>query len=209
MATTNFFRQMASLNFEGNVCLTIAKAGENNLVVSLMVQNDRCEDKAKQLIEPLLFRGDALKIDEAFFEDFKSPIEVTSELLSNMGSYMKSVEEVRKASELEKSKSNKPNTGQSGKANKYEEAMAKADELDRENRPRDAWMVLDKLQGYPEHAESIRKRKRELSDKFSASGLFATTESNELPEPSQDEDQDEIEFELDSDNFGEDETEEY
>lgn len=52
----NFFNQITQLNFTGNLQLTIAKGVENNLIVSLILQNEQCGDNAKQLIPPLNLR---------------------------------------------------------------------------------------------------------------------------------------------------------
>jgi hypothetical protein len=50
---TNFFNQIAQMDIQGDLHLTIAK-GENNLIVSVMLQNEQCGDNAKQLIPPLI-----------------------------------------------------------------------------------------------------------------------------------------------------------
>ena len=44
----NFFNQITQLNFTGNLQLTIAKGVENNLIVSLMIQNEQCGDWKKR-----------------------------------------------------------------------------------------------------------------------------------------------------------------
>lgn len=201
MATTNFFSQIASLDIEGNLCLTISKGAENNMVVSVLLQNDGCGDNAKQLIQPYIFRGNAQKIGESFFEKIKSPIESTSELFCNMDSYLKSVEEAKKASAMEKSKTDKSKNPQPDKDSKYNEAMKLADQLDSEGRPREAWMVLDRLKGYPEHAETISKRKQEFSAKFEPT-LFASSSENV---PEREEISEEIQFEALEEDEQEDE----
>ncbi|WP_245553337.1 MULTISPECIES: hypothetical protein [Cyclobacteriaceae] len=43
---TNFFNQIAQLEFTGNLQLTIAKGAENHLIVSVMLHNDGCGDSA-------------------------------------------------------------------------------------------------------------------------------------------------------------------
>ena len=54
---TNFFNQIAQLEFTGNLQLTIAKGTENNLIVSVILHNDGCGDSAKNLIPPLTFNA--------------------------------------------------------------------------------------------------------------------------------------------------------
>ena len=68
----NFFNQITQLNFTGNLQLTIAKGVENNLIVSLVLQNEQCGDNAKQLIPPLNLRGTAEELDEEFYLPAKS-----------------------------------------------------------------------------------------------------------------------------------------
>jgi len=56
--------------------------------------------------------------------------------------------------------------------------MAKADELEKEGKFREAWMKVPEITDYPEKADEIRKRKSELSNQFSSTGLFATEQAN-------------------------------
>ncbi len=215
MATTNFFSQIASLDIEGNLCLTISKGTENNMVVSVLLQNDGCGDNAKQLIQPFIFRGNPQKIGECFFEKIKSPIESTSELFSNMDSYLKSVEDAKKASAMEKSRTEKSKPPQPDKVDKYSEAIKLADQLDSEGRPREAWMVLDRLKGYPDHAEAISAKKKEFSAKFEPT-LFASPSENvpqereQVDAPEREEILEEMQFEtLDEDEQEDENTEDY
>ncbi|MCH5685562.1 hypothetical protein LWM68_15665 [Niabella sp. W65] len=46
----NFFKQIADLNLSGDLQITISKGADNNLIVSLILQNNGCGDKAKNLI---------------------------------------------------------------------------------------------------------------------------------------------------------------
>lgn len=47
---TNFFNQIAQLDFTGNLQLTITKGTENNLIVTVLLNNEQCRDGAKNLI---------------------------------------------------------------------------------------------------------------------------------------------------------------
>ncbi|ULT42604.1 hypothetical protein KRR40_03135 [Niabella defluvii] len=44
---TNFFNQIAQLDFTGNLQLTITKGTENNLIVTVLLNNEQCRDGAK------------------------------------------------------------------------------------------------------------------------------------------------------------------
>jgi PRTRC genetic system protein E len=175
---TNFFNQIAELEITGDLQLTISKGVENKLIVSILLQNDQCGDNAKQLIPPLNLRGTAEELDEGFFESITVPLETASGLMVNMEAYMKQLENAQKQSAMEKEKTDKEKKAKDEKEKKYNEAMAKADELDKEGKPRDAWMKVPNSNDFPEYAEVIHKRKKELSDKFASPSLFGTEQEN-------------------------------
>lgn len=62
--------------------------------------------------------------------------------------------------------------------------MAKADELEKEGKFREAWMKVPEITEFPEKADEIRKRKIALSDKFATPSLFGVMEEAK-PEPQQ------------------------
>lgn len=176
--STNFFNQIAQLEITGNLQLTISKGIENKLIVSILLQNDQCGDHAKQLITPLNLRGTVEELDEGFFKSIAVPLETASGLMVNMEAYMKQLENAKKQSAMEKEKTDKEKKAKEEKDKKYAEAMAKADELDKEGKPRDAWMKVPNPNDFPEYAEIINKRKKELSDKFASPNLFGTEQEN-------------------------------
>lgn len=206
---TGFFSNMAEMDFVGNLLMTIAKS-DSGLVVSVLLQNDGCTDKAKQGIPPLIFRGSPQELDTAFFENLKKPVQMASKLMIDMDSYAKTLEQVRKNSAMEKDKAKKEKTPQSGnesKDTKFLNVMKQVDELDSQGKPKDAWMLLDKLTGFPEHIEAIRKRKTELTQRFAPELFGSSTE----PQTST---ADEVEFEFhtrqeeeEEEDFGADEDE--
>ena len=175
---TNFFNQIAQMGITGDLQLTISKGIENNLIVSIILQNEQCGDNAKQLIPPLNLRGTAEELDEGFFQQITTPLQTASGLMVNMEAFMKQLEEVKKQSAMEKEKGEKEKKEQEAKDNKFKEGMAKADELEKEGKFRDAWMKVPEMTEFPEKADEIRKRKSELSDQFSSTGLFATEQPN-------------------------------
>ncbi len=178
---TNFFNQIAELGITGDLQLTISKGVENNLIVSILLQNEQCADKAKHGIPPLNLRGTAEELDEGFFESITMPLQATSGLMVNMEFFMKQLETAQKQSAMEKDKSDREKKTKDDKDKKYHEAMAKADELDKEGKPRDAWMKIPNPNDYPEFAEIIHKRKKELSDKFASPSLFGTEQETSNP----------------------------
>ncbi|WP_026726977.1 PRTRC system protein E [Flavobacterium denitrificans] len=182
----NFFHQVAQLQITGDLQLTIAKGAENNLIVSVMLQNEQCGDNAKNIIPPLNLRGTAEELDNGFFEKITTPIQTASGLMVDMESFMKQLEETKKQSAMEKDKADRQKKEQEAKDKKFKDAMAKADELEKEGKHREAWVKVPEITEFPEKADEIRKRKRELSDKFSAPSLFGAIEE-EKPEPAKSE----------------------
>lgn len=172
METTNFFNQIAQLEFTGNLQLTISKGTENNLIVSVLVSNEQCGDNAKKLIPPLIFNATPQEFDEGFFEQITAPIQKASGLMVDMEKFLKQMDEVKKQSAMEKEKSDKEKKEKEIKDKKYKEAMLKVDALDKEGKHREAWMKLPHPAEFPEKADEIRKRRTTLSDKFSAPTLF-------------------------------------
>jgi PRTRC genetic system protein E len=171
---TNFFNQIAQLEVVGDLHLTIAKGAENNLIVSVILQNEQCGDNAKNIILPLNLRGTAEELDNGFFEKITTPIKTASGLMVDMEAFMKQLKEAKKQSAMEKEKADIQKKEQEAKDKKFKDGMAKADELEKEGKFREAWMKVPEIIDYPEKADEIRKRKSELSNKFSSTGLFAT-----------------------------------
>lgn len=180
METTNFFNQIAQLDFTGNLQLTIAKGAENNLIVSVMLQNEQCGDNAKHIIPPLNLRGTAEELDNGFFESITTPIQTASGLMVDMEGFMKQVEEAKKQSAMEKEKAESKKKEQEAKDKKFKDGMAKADELEKEGKFREAWMKVPEITEFPEKADEIRRRRTELSDKFSSPSLFGTEQEQNV-----------------------------
>lgn len=169
----NFFNQIAQMGITGDLQLTISKGIENTLIVSIMLQNEQCGDNAKQLIPPLNLRGTAEELDEGFFQQITTPLQTASGLMVNMEAFMKQLEVAKKQSAMEKEKSDIQKKEQEAKDKKFKDGMVKADELEKEGKFREAWMKIPEIIDYPEKADEISKRKSELSNQFSSTGLFA------------------------------------
>lgn len=101
-----------------------------------------------------------------------------------MEAFMKQMEIVKLQSEAEKQKAEKVKKEKEAKDKKYKDGMAKADELEKEGKFREAWIKVPNATDFPEKADEIRKRKTSLSDKFATPSLFGTTEEPK-PEPKQ------------------------
>lgn len=181
---SNFFNQIAQLDFTGSLQLTIAKGVENNLIVLVSINNEQCGDKAKNLIPPLPLNGTPQEFDEEFFDKITAPIQKVSGLMADMENFQKQLDDAKKQTAMEKSKSDKEKKAQDAKDKKYRDAMAKADELEKDGKYREAWVKVPEPTEYPEKKEEIIKRRSELSAKF-APDLFGTPQEQEKPEPQQ------------------------
>jgi PRTRC genetic system protein E len=181
---TNFFNQIQQLDFTGVLQLNISKGIESNLIVTVMLNNEQCGDNAKNGIPPLTFNATPQEFDEGFFEQITAPIKTVSGLMVDMEKFLKQLEEVKKHSAIEKEKADKQKKEQEAKDKKFKDAMAKADELEKEGKFREAWIKVPDINEFPEKADEIRKRKTSLSDKFGTPSLFGAMEeaTPELPQ---------------------------
>lgn len=169
------------MDIDSKLTLTIAKATEDTMVVSILVQNDGCGDKAKNIIPPLNLKGTADELDAEFFAHIKKPIESASGLMSNMEAFMKQVEEAKFQSAMEKEKVDKAKKEKEARSKKYNDAMAKAEALEKEGKFKEAWTALPKASEYPDHAETIGQKQNLYQSHF-AGDLFATPQ-NEADKP--------------------------
>lgn len=168
---TQFFNQIAQMNIEGSLQINIQTTEENTLIVSVLVQNEQCGDKAKNLIPPLILQGTPDALDNGFFERIVQPIEQTSALMVNMENYLKAQEEAKQQSAMEKEKAEQEKKAKEERKKKYDKAMEKVGALELECKYREAWSAVPESQKYPEYANEIAKRKSELAKQF-APNLF-------------------------------------
>ena len=173
---TNFFRQLANMNLTGDLQITFRVTTENSFVLSVLLNNEQCGDEARKLIPPLNLRGTAEELDNGFFETISIPLQTASGLMVDMESFMKQLEEAKKKSEMEKEKSEKEKKEKEAKEKKYNEALQKAEELEKEGKYKEAWTALPKVSEYPDFADTIRKKQDEY-EKYFAPSLF-TDNSN-------------------------------
>ena len=178
---TNFFRQIAKMNLTGDLQFTLRPTTENSFVLSILLNNEQCGDEARKMIPPLNLRGTAEELDNGFFENITMPLQTASELMVDMESFMKQLEEVKKQSAMEKEKSDKEKKEKEAKEKKYKEAFQKAETLEKEGKYKEAWSALPKASEYPDFAEQIRKKQSEYERHFAPS-LFGMAEEPK-PEP--------------------------
>jgi len=183
---SNFFNQIAQLDFIGNLQLTITKGAENTLIVSVLLNNEHCGDNAKNIIPPLLFNATAQDLDEEFIQQISSPIKIVSGVMVDMDLFLKQMEEVKKQSAKEKEKTETVKKDKQSKDKKYEDAMLKVNELEKEGKFREAWIKVPESTEFPQKVNEIRKRKSELSAQFSTPSLFGTVEQETVSKTQED-----------------------
>ncbi|MCY1662569.1 PRTRC system protein E [Chryseobacterium sp. SL1] len=167
----NFFKQIAKMDVNSRLMLTIAKKDHTNLIVSVLVQNEACGDKAKNIIPPLNICGTAEELDEGFFETIRTPVQTATGLMTNMQEFMKQLEVAKQHSAMVKDKAEKETKEKEAKAKKYTDAIQKAETLEKEGKFKEAWTALPKISDFPEQSEDIRRRMSEI-EKFLAPSLF-------------------------------------
>lgn len=178
-----FFNQIAQLDFTGVLQLNISKGADNNLIVSVLLNNEACGGKAKNLIPPMTFNGSPKDLDDGFFEQINAPIQTVSGLMVDMENYLKQVEEAKKQSAMEKQITDKANKEKEAKDKKYKDAMEKVAELEKAGKFREAWTKLPEIALYPEKADELRKKKTELSSQFQQNSLFGLLEEPKAQQP--------------------------
>lgn len=174
METANFFRQIAQMDINSKITLSITKATASKILVSILIENDSCGDKAKNIIPPFNLKGSPEELDNGFFDHIKKPVQTADGLISNMESFLKGLETAQANSAMEKQKSDKEKKDSDAKSRKYKDAMLKADALEQQGKYKEAWSALPKVGDYPEHAEVI-KNKQDIYEKQFAPDLWSTS----------------------------------
>lgn len=163
---TNFFSQLAALDLQGDLILSLRKSDNNQLTVSLYLKNDECGDKARLIIPPFAATESPEILDQSFFATISAPFQATSTLLKNMEQYQKSQEQAQTKSTASKTKDAKEKSNSIPKKSKLDEALEKAEKLESEGKYREAWTAVPEPGDYPDRADELRERRKALSARF-------------------------------------------
>ncbi|MGV4459912.1 PRTRC system protein E [Ornithobacterium rhinotracheale] len=163
-----FFKRIENLGVQGALNLTI-QSQNGEMVVSVILNDDNCGDKAKKIIPPLVLRGTAEELDNAFFESIAEPVQETSSLLQNMEQFLKAKELAKKQSAMEKEKAEKEKAEREKQKKAYEKILSKVEELEKEGKYREAWSKMPNTADYPMYEKEIANKKKELSAHFAPS----------------------------------------
>src|SRR6266542_1073306 len=163
--TTNFFTRIAALKAAGDLKINIQTQNDNQLLVSVLVTNEKVNDDAKKMIPPLVFKGTPQELDEAFFATIEKPIQKTSNLFVNMESFEKAIEEAQRKSKMEKEKEDKEKKEKEEQKKKYDAQMKKVADLEEKEKYGEAIAAMPKADQFPEQEEEIKKKQEELRKK--------------------------------------------
>lgn len=169
---TNFFKQLAAQQVEGDWNITIKVGTHNRMIVSVLFQNEKVGDNARKLIPPMVLKGTVEELDADFFKTIETPVKKTEGLFVNMEEYAKAQENARLQSKLEKDKQEAGKKEKNANDKKFEAQMKKVTELEKAEKFREAYGQLPKATDFPEHEETINAKKEELAEKFDQPELF-------------------------------------
>jgi PRTRC genetic system protein E len=169
---TNFFKQLAALQVEGDWNITIKAGTHNRMIVSVLFQNEKVGDNTRKLIPPMVFKGTVEELDADFFKTIETPVKKTATLFVNMQEYAKAQDNARLQSKMEKDKQEVGKKEKNANDKKFEAQMKKVVELEKSGKFREAHGQLPKTTDFPEHEETINAKKEELTEKFDQPELF-------------------------------------
>ncbi|RYY66080.1 MAG: PRTRC system protein E [Chitinophagaceae bacterium] len=159
-----FFSNIKSLPSAGGWKINIAFDGDEQIVVSVLLETD---GKGRPL-PPMLLKGTAEELDNAFFEVIATPVANTVELFANRDSFAKELDKAReevkkKAGEVKTAKVALKKTDiEQEPTRKFEDVMKKISELNAICKYADALEILPPNSEFPEKKEELEKLRREL-----------------------------------------------
>ena len=94
---TNFFEQIAGLAINGTLQINIQAQESGTLTVSVMLANSNPKITTGRNIPPMLLKGSAQELDEAFFNQVGEPVKRTAKLFANADAYQKELDKAGQA----------------------------------------------------------------------------------------------------------------
>ena len=162
---TTFFQNIQALNVKGDLNLHIKQQKDGQLLVSILLVNDKVDDEARKIIPPMNFQGTAKELDEGFFVALENPIQKASALFSNMKDFEKALEKTMQESKMSKEKEDGEKKEKGERKKKYEAQMTKVAELEEKKKYGEAIGAMPKPADFPEQVEEIKKKTDELKQK--------------------------------------------
>jgi PRTRC genetic system protein E len=183
MMKTNFFENIAGLNVPGNWKIAIHADAQGQFTVSALFNTEANGDNAHRLVPPMVLKGTAQELDEGFFEAIEQPVQQTAGLFRNMEAYLRSLEEAKKQSQMEKDKNKpkpvapkakedgdgievaEPKADKEAKKKAYDEAMKQVAQLNDVCKYGEALDILPSAEDYPEKQADLDKKRADLTRK--------------------------------------------
>lgn len=109
---TNFFEQIAGLAVKGTLQITIQPQESGTLTVSVLLSNTNPKITTGKNIPPMLLKGLAQELDEAFFGQVGEPVKRTVKLFANADAYQKELDKAVQTGKKDKD-NNKDKTAKS------------------------------------------------------------------------------------------------
>ena len=94
---TNFFELIAGLAVNGTLQITIQPQESGTLTVSVLLSNTNPKITTGKNIPPMLLKGLAQELDEAFFNQIGEPVKKTSKLFANAEAHQKELDKAGQA----------------------------------------------------------------------------------------------------------------
>jgi PRTRC genetic system protein E len=163
--TTNFFKSIADMALPAAWKLSIAQGSNGDIIVSVLLTNDKAGDDARKTIPPMILKGSPEEIDDNFFKTVTEPAQKTAALFTNMEQYLKQLDEAKAQSKMEQDKESKAKKEKDERKKKFDEAVKKVDELEEKKQYQLAIAALPKAEQFPEQSEQINKRLDDLRKK--------------------------------------------
>jgi PRTRC genetic system protein E len=169
---TNFFQMVYELTESVYWQMRISRAEGNTMIVSILPVNDKLNDEATRLMQPMILKGTPEELNKEFFAAIQKPMTDMSNLFSNMDSFLKSMEEVKRQSKMEQEKRDKEKKEKEERKKKYDAQMQKVTELISKEKWGEAIGAMPNAKDFPEQSEEIQKKLKELHEKHGQLSLL-------------------------------------
>jgi PRTRC genetic system protein E len=173
--TTNFFKNIASLNVPGVWKIGITTDEQGNIKIMGLFNIHNNGTQAAKIVPPFILGGTPEEMDNSFFDTITKPVQETAGIFHNMEDYRKGLD---KAKNLSKPTTGKTVSTPAGKSPDYEmpdpkaekkkayEATMKAiNDLNADCKYEDAINLIPSIEEYPDKETELKNLRTDLSRK--------------------------------------------
>jgi PRTRC genetic system protein E len=189
---TNFFEHIAGLALNGTLQMTIQAQESGTLTVAVLLANANPKITQGKNIPPMLLKGSAQELDEAFFAQVGEPVKQTVKLFANLEAYQAELDKAKKQPEKGKSTTavakksadnslfsqpaEEPDNDEDDDLNEqpdetehlaekqrlYDEAMQRVGQLNTDMKYKEAIAQLPDPEEYPDKAAELKTKREQL-----------------------------------------------